>query len=474
MRQHTTWLSGVEIELIVERAIGLLGKVGVRVEGSRRLPELEAAGAAVDAGTAVVRFPENVVRAAVAACPRSFVMGGTDREDDVALAPGAPSRFCSSGCAAFTLDHRTGERRPSTLADLHEATVILDELPQVDAIWTAVAANDLPQEGRELIEYGTVLLATHKHVTFVESPTDATVLGRLAEALCGDRERFFARPRFSTLFTVASPFGMEGRLLDVHAESAALGAPIEIYTLPMTGGTSPITLAGTITQCVAEFLGAVCAFQALQPGARLIFGAAPAVLDMRTSSLCYAAPEASLMGAACVEVAHALDVPVIAPGMATEAKHTGAQAGFEKAFKGLTVAAAGADLLSGGVGMLDSAALLSLPQMVVDAEIAAMIRRMLAEVEVSDETIQAEAMERIGIGGSFLAEKETRRRVRAGDFLQPLVGSRLSYEAWREAGKDELATATDWVENTLARRAAEPGPLDADMAARVRGVCGLP
>ena len=224
-------------------------------------------------------------------------------------------------------------------------------------------------------------------MTFVESPTRVAQLQALAEALAGDLAAFKARPRFSTLITVASPFAMDGALLDVHAAAAAFGAPVEVFVVPMTGGTSPITLAGTITQGMAEFLGALCFLQTLAPGARLLMGAAPSVLDMRNSTLSYAAPETALMGAACTEVAHSLDLPVIAAGMASDAKHPGVQSGCEKALKGLTLSAAGADLQSGGVGTLEAAALLSLPQAVIDDEIAAMIRCALQDVTVDEESI---------------------------------------------------------------------------------------
>ena len=42
-----------------------------------------------------------------------------------------------------------------------------------------------------------------------------------------------------------------------------------------------------------------------------------------------------------------------------------------------------------------------------------------------------ELTERVGIGGSFLGETETRRRIRAGEHFMPTIGSRLSYDAWK-------------------------------------------
>ena len=201
---------------------------------------------------------------------------------------------------------------------------------------------------------------------------------------------------------------VDGPLLDFHAVTAAAGVPVEVFTVPMAGATAPVTLAGTIVQGVAEFLGVATAMQVLSPGARLIMGASGSVMDMQACSISYAAPENGLMNAACIEVAHHLGVPAIVPGLATDAKHSGVQAGYEKALKGLTTAAAQTDLMSGGVGMIDSVNTLFLPQIVVDTEIVHRFRTLLGEVEITREAMLLDMIERVGIGGNFLREKETR------------------------------------------------------------------
>ena len=416
----------------------------------------------IDEAAGVVRFPSELVDRLLGQCPRDIVLGGATPDDDILLADHLPSRFCSSGCAALTLDHRTGEHRPSTLADLRDATILLDETPELDVLWTTVSATDVPLERRELSEYYTVLTETTKHVTFVDCPSALEPVVRIVEILCGTLEEFRRRPRISTLFTVASPFSLDGRLLDFHARMAGYGTPVEIFTVPISGATAPVTLAGAVTQGVAELLGAAAAMQVLTPGARLILGPSGTVLDMRTTSVCYGAVEGGLMNAAFTEVLHGLGVPVITPGLGTDAKHLGVQVGFEKALKGLVTVAAGSDVLSGGVGLIDSANTLYLPQVVVDGEIAAMIRRLLGEVEFSTETVAREMIERVGIGGDFLGERETRRRIRAGEHFVPLIAARLPFEAWRAEGRTEVDVATERVEAILRAREERAPYLDDD------------
>ena len=192
---------------------------------------------------------------------------------------------------------------------------------------------------------------------------------------------------------------------------------------------------------------------------------------MRSQTLSYAAPESALMCAACTEVAHSSTCRSSPPAWRPTPSIPACRPAYEKALKALTLSAAEADIQSGGVGTLEAAALLSLPQAVIDDEIAASVRRILAEVPIDAQSIQAEVIERVGIGGSFLAEAGTRRQTR--EFFRPAIASRLPYEAWRASGTDELQLATARVEEILARRAGVPGVLDEDVGQRVREVCGI-
>jgi glutamate formiminotransferase len=218
MRAHTTWLTEEEKRLIVDEALGILATVGFRAARSRVLPLLADAGAEVDPDSGTVRLPPDLVRAALARCPRSFLMAGAAPEHDVLLEEGAPWRFTPSGCGAKTLDHVTGERRASTLEDVRLSTAINDELPELGLMWQMVSATDVPVERRELLEYYTILRETDKHVTFVDCPSQVEAVKRIFEVLAGDLARFRERPRVSSVVTAASPLQVDGHVLDVHVD----------------------------------------------------------------------------------------------------------------------------------------------------------------------------------------------------------------------------------------------------------------
>jgi trimethylamine--corrinoid protein Co-methyltransferase len=311
-----------------------------------------------------------------------------------------------------------------------------------------------------IAELATCLAHTSKHVQHeVEGRWQVEAMRRMSEATGGD---LWERPRVSLVCCTASPLLAHGELLDASTELAGFGLPVVIYPMPIAGGTAPITIAGAVTMNIAEFMGAATAMLLRAPRARIIMGAGVGLLDMRQTTYSLGALETGLMAAACVEVAHELGVPCLAPALASDAKHPGIQAAFEKALKGLAVASARPDLMTGGIGVLDGAGLMSLPQIVIDDEVARMIARILEGAEITREAIMPEIVERVGHSGNYLVEKETRRRLRAGELFMPLIADRQSYEHWEAAGRDELETAKERVRDILAAARSAAPLLDED------------
>jgi trimethylamine--corrinoid protein Co-methyltransferase len=308
---------------------------------------------------------------------------------------------------------------------------------------------------------------------FVDCPEKTDHVRHIIEIVSGDLEKFRQRPRMSLLCAARSPLEVNGQLLDVACEFASLGAPIWVYSMPISGATAPVTPAGTLALLWAEVLGTVTAIQTAAPGAPVVACCGPGILDMRHTTMSLGNLESTLMGAAAVEVGHHLGLPVHNSGLSTDAKHCGVQAGYEKGLKVMTAVATGADIISGGFGFLDSSSTFSLSMIPVDAEIAGMARRMVRGIEITPETLLADSFARVGIGGDFLREKETRRRVRAGEHYVPAIGSRLPFEQWIAEGRTEIDAADDAVRAALAAREQRGPWLTDDQRRELAEVCEI-
>ena len=87
--------------------------------------------------------------------------------------------------------------------------------------------------------------------------------------------------------------------------------------------------------------------------------------------------------------------------------------------------------------------------------------------------MMVEMIERVGIGGDFLKEKETSRRLRAGEHFTPAVSSRQAYDQWVADGRDEVARAKERMDAVFAARAERVRPLADDKLADLAAVCGV-
>jgi trimethylamine--corrinoid protein Co-methyltransferase len=88
----------------------------------------------------------------------------------------------------------------------------------------------------------------------------------------------------------------------------------------------------------------------------------------------------------------------------SDSKLVDAQAGIESGMGALMGALAGINMIS-GAGMLDFLRAQSLEKLVIDAEIIAMVRRLLRGLEGRNETLGTTLIRAVGHHGEFLSQK---------------------------------------------------------------------
>lgn len=116
-----------------------------------------------------------------------------------------------------------------------------------------------------------------------------------------------------------------------------------------------------------------------------------------------------------------------------------AQAGHEKTITSLLPALAGANLIY-GMGMLELGVTFSCAQLLIDNEIAAMVKRVVQGVNVSDDTLAVELIKKVGAGKDFLAQKHTRQYMQREQSKVKLIDRRMR-GAWEKRGGKDLAEA---------------------------------
>jgi trimethylamine--corrinoid protein Co-methyltransferase len=155
-------------------------------------------------------------------------------------------------------------------------------------------------------------------------------------------------------------------------------------------------------------------------------------LAISTSQSSYNSPEFIRAYACEVEMAKWLDIPNWGFSGHTDAQVVDAQAGMEADEITKLSMQLGANL-NHDVGYMDFGLSGSLAEVVLVAEFIARNRRLLAEIEVSDDTLAVDVLRAVGPGGDFLGQRHTRRHLRSSQWRAQLL-NRASHDRWLEGG----------------------------------------
>jgi trimethylamine--corrinoid protein Co-methyltransferase len=400
-------ISTLGIERIHEHSLNLLEKVGIDFKTPKALEVLEKHGCPVDYERTWASLPRELVEWAVQQAPRVVRLEARDPQKSLVL-DGSTSHHSTDSQGTQAIDLENGEKHDSTLIDLERGLLFADALDKIDFVNVMVSASDVPAHLRTIKHFATAFTQTSKHIrTGVLNAQQVPFLVEMVKVVTG-KDSF--HPIFSVTDCTISPLMHDRTMTEACIELAKLNVPIMVYPMPLAGGTSPVTLAGTVLMNNVEFLSGLVLFQAVNPGTPIIYGAGSSQLDMNTGRYGGSA-DGFVFGSLLSKMAEFYDVPVNVPGLSTKSHKLGAQYGYEAASATLLAAMTGADEIY-SIGLLGSAQVLSLEKMVLDNHLARQIDLMLKPVVFDEAHMQADVIERVGVGGEFLTQRETLKYTR--------------------------------------------------------------
>jgi trimethylamine--corrinoid protein Co-methyltransferase len=419
---------------VLDEAFQLLRDPGVKVHEPEAAGLLAAAGADVRDG--VARIPERVVRDALATVPHAFTV--FDRAGAPALRYGeGVIAFDPGSCGVAVLDPDTREHRPSMAADLIRLVRVAEGLDAYAAQSTAVVCADVPAQIGDLWRLLLVLLNADKPVVTggFGIRTTGVMLDMLA-ADAGGAEALAARPRAVFDVCPSPPLSWSALGCRNLIDLARAGVPAQMVSMPLAGGAAPVTLIGSVVQHAAECLSGIAIHQLAKPGAPIVWGGAPAILDMRSGTTPMGAIETAMIDVAYAGIGRGLGLPTHTYLVGSDSKLVDAQAGMESAWGAILAALAGVDLVS-GAGMLDTLLCQSAEKLVTDAEAIGAAQRLVRGIGTPTETLATASFAAAGPDGRFLELPETRKLFRTEQHLPTNVIERRSYRAWADAGASD-------------------------------------
>ncbi len=392
-----------DVERVHEQSLDLLERVGIDYQTPRALELLEHAGCSVDYERTWASLPRELVEWALTQAPRVVRLCARDPARDVVLDGRRPHHTTDSQ-GTQAIDLQTGRCAVSTTEDLKQGLLFADALDRVEIVNVMVAASDVPAHVRTIRHFALAFGQTSKHVrTGVLHAGQVSFIIDLAKIAAGS-ETF--RPIFSVVDCTISPLMHDGPMTEACIDLARLGVPILVYPMPLAGGTSPVTLGGTLLLHNIEFLSGLTLFQVANPGTPIIYGTGASQIDMHNGRYASSADLPSLQ-LTLREMARFYHVPVNMSGVDTASNKLDAQYGHEATASCLLSYLAGADEIY-SVGLLGLAQILSLEKMVLDNHLIGQLEITARPVLVDEAHVQAALIERVGSGGQYLKERETR------------------------------------------------------------------
>ncbi len=453
-------LSQEKIERIHEASLGILSNTGVSV----RLPEAVEllASAGCDVIGDMVKIPRRVVEESLNMVPNRITVYDRLRNEAMQL-EGRNPHFGTGPTIQYVIDPETGERRDSTMEDIEQAARIVDYLPNLDFCMTMGMSGGVnPQIFRlnplvtDRFDFAAMLRNTTKPLMFsnwsLAGLQDCYQMALAARD--GDEDSLREKPFIMVYCEPTTPLIHDHDPLELALFCAEKSIPVLNISGPVAGGSSPVTLAGSLVLANTELLSALVISQLKNKGAPMVYGGSAGPLDMRTGVCIYSGPECWLNNIAVKDLATFYNLPDFNTAAASDAKVLDLQAGVDYTAGIMQAILAGSNLIH-DVGYMESGYTASWEGIVLADEIIDFMKSFLKGIPVDEDTLALDAIKNQGAGGSFIADQHTFDHFRY--IWQPKLFDRGNRESWEAAGSNDLgAKLNEKVKEILSTHVPEP------------------
>jgi len=290
--------------------------------------------------------------------------------------------------------------------------------------------------------YYACLKSTAKHVmSGVNNEEGLHKVIELASLIAGGKEKLQEKPFISIITSFAiSPLKLDTQTTLIMQEAIRNKIPVALSSAPMSGSTSPMTMAGTLAQLHSEQLAGICICQLTNPGAPLLYGGIPGMANLKTMGYLGGGVECGMMNAAIHQLADYINVPNYNSSGLTDSKIPDTQAGWEKAITTLLAVMGGSNYIHHAAGMLESMIGVAYEQYVIDDEIIGMCCKVLKGIDVDEEHLALDVIESVGPGGNYMAAHHTMTHMRKEYFTGNGITDSKSRDKWEKQGSLDART----------------------------------
>jgi len=281
---------------------------------------------------------------------------------------------------------------------------------------------DLPVNKRHFdMVYSHMRYSDKPFMGSVTAPERAQDTVDMAKILFGDNwidpETGQEKTVVINLINANSPMTFDDTMLGAAKVYARANQACVVSPFILAGAMSPVTVAGTASQILAEALAGMAFVQLVRPGAPVVFGTFASSVSMQSGAPTFGSPEPTQVMNIAGSLARRLKVPFRSGGGLTASKLPDAQAAYESA------------------NTLQSAAMAGV---MMDADQASMIAVLLSGVDLSENGQAIDALKEVGPGNHFLGCDHTQRNFQTA-FWRSEIADNNSFEQWESEGSMDAA-----------------------------------
>src|SRR5271169_2152456 len=450
------------LELLEHNADTILEEIGIDFRDDPESLELwKAAGA--DVRGERVHFPRGLCRTLVRrSAPQEFTQYARNPARNVIIG-GNRTVFAPAYGSPFVRNLDEGRRyaRIEDFRNFVKLAYVSTSLHHSGG--TICEPVDLPVNKRHLdMVYSHLKFSDKAVMGSVTAPQRAADSVALANIVFGAElnDPLTGRPKTTiiNLINVNSPMTYDATMLGAAKVYARANQALIITPFILAGAMSPVTVAGTVAQTLAEALAGLAFVQLVNPGAPVVLGSFASSISMQSGAPTFGTPEPALVLYSMAALTRRLGIPFRSGGSLCASKIPDAQAAYESANTLLPTCLAGVNFVLHTAGWLEGGLAMGYEKFVMDVDQAGMMHKLLAGVDLSENGQALDAMHEVGPGKHFLGCAHTQANFEAAFYRSPLADNN-SVEQWEIEGSRDMPQRANAIWKKMLRE-YEPPPID--------------
>ncbi|MEM8540582.1 MAG: trimethylamine methyltransferase family protein [Pseudomonadota bacterium] len=443
-------LDAEAMEIIEGNADIVLEEIGVEFrDDAEALSMWKEAGADVKGER--VHFPKGLCRELMKTAPSQFTQHARNSERNVEIG-GKNTVFAPVYGPPFVraLD---GVRRYGTIEDFRNFVRMAYMAPAMHhSGGTVCEPSDIPVNKRHLdMVHAHMTLSDKPYMGSVTAPERAEDTVAMSKILFGD-DFVDNNCVVTSLININSPLVMDDTMLGALKVYARANQACIISPFIVGGAMSPVTVAGTLTQVLAEAQAAIAFSQLCRPGAPVIFGTFATSISMQTGAPAFGTPEPSQVLFGAAQFARKFGLPFRSGGSLTGSKMPDAQAAYDSANTLNATLLGGVNFSLHAAGWLEGGLVSSFEKFVMDCDQLAAQQKMSEGVAVDENGQAMDAIREIieKKQTHYLGTEHTQNNYKTA-FYASTIADNNSFEQWESEGSllapdRARATAQRWIE----------------------------